>query len=61
MNNPIVRMIAFCLSQTILVRGYRMMTRPLSTAVKTKLHMGTSEYSMPDQQARFAAAKAEGA
>ena len=54
-------MIAFCLSQTILVRGYRMMTRPLSTAVKTKLHMGTSEYSMPDQQARFAAAKAEGA
>ena len=53
-------MMAFCITQTIIVRGFRMMSRPLSTAVKTKLQMGTSEYSMPDQQARFAAAKAEG-
>ena len=35
------------------------MARPLSTAVKTKLSMAT-EFSMPDQQARFAKAKAEG-
>lgn len=55
-----MKVIAFCLSQTILIRGFRLISRPLATAVKTKLSMGTSEYSMPDQQARFAKAKAEG-
>lgn len=60
MNNAVVRIIAFCISQTILVRGFRSLVRPMATAVKTKLSMGTDAFSMPDQQARFAKAKAEG-
>ena len=60
MSNNFIKVIAFCLSQAIVIRGFRFMSRPLLTAVKTSLKMGIPEYSMPDQQARFAKAKAEG-
>lgn len=54
-----MKVFAFCLTQVIVVRGFRTLSRGVSTATKSKLRMA-SEYSMPDQQARFAKAKAEG-
>ena len=60
MSGNFIKIMAFCLSQAIVIRGFRVISRPLLTAVKTSLNMGISEYSMPDQQARFAKAKAEG-
>ena len=54
-----MKVFAFCLTQVIVVRGFRTLSRGVSTATKSKLRMA-SEYSMPDQQARFARAKAEG-
>ena len=54
-----MKVFAFCLTQVIIVRGFRTLSRGMSTVTKSKLRMA-SEYSMPDQQARFANAKAEG-
>lgn len=56
-----LKVLAFCLTQTALVRGFRMLSKASSTAAKSKLNMAaTPEFSLPDQPARFAKAKAEG-
>lgn len=54
-----MKMFAFCLTQVIVVRGFRTLSRGVASATKSKLRMA-AEYSMPDQQARFAKAKTEG-
>jgi NAD(P)-dependent dehydrogenase (short-subunit alcohol dehydrogenase family) len=62
MTSPFFKMILFCLSQTAIVHGFRMISKPI-TSLRTKLHMSSgsaADYSMPDQQARFAKAKKEG-
>ena len=55
-----MKVFAFCLTQVIVVRGFRSLSRGISTTTKSRIGMTSSEYSMPDQQARFAKAKAEG-
>jgi hypothetical protein len=60
MSPTILKVLAFCLSQTMIIQGFRLLSRASSTALKSKAVMGAAEYSMPDQQARFAKAKAEG-
>lgn len=61
MTSPIFKMIVFCLSQTAIVQGFRIISKPL-TGLRTTLKMssGSTDYSMPDQQARNAKAKEEG-
>lgn len=60
MSPAIMKVLAFCLSQAIAIQGYRLLSRASSSAIKSKAVMAAADFSIPDQQARFAKAKAEG-